>query len=63
MEQKPLSPEGFEALRDAVRVARDQQVRSVKRLRALLAGLGHQAAHINEALTCWASYARSHPSV
>lgn len=48
-----LTDAGFEALRDAVRVARDRQIRSVRVLRLALKTLGYNDDTISEALTTW----------
>jgi len=58
-----MSPEGFEALHAAVRVARDRQIKTVAELREALSELGFLETHITEALEEWASYLRRNPPV
>ena len=52
-----LTNGGFEMLRAAVRVARDQQIRHVAGLRMILEALWE--ADISAALQTWANYERS----
>jgi hypothetical protein len=53
-----MTQAGFEALQDAVRVARDRQITSVRVLRHVLKGMGHDDAVISEALTTWGQHCR-----
>lgn len=53
-----MTETGFEVLRDAVRVARDRQIRSVRVLRHTLKELGHDDTSIDEALTTWGDHIR-----
>lgn len=53
-----LSAKGFEALEAAIRVARDQQVKRVARLRSLLLDLGYKKSEIDEAIHYWSKYVR-----
>ena len=52
-----MSVEGFDALRAAITIARDHQVRTVKHLRQLLASSG-----VDEALAYWARWVLPHLS-
>lgn len=49
-----LSPYGYNCLRHAITLARDQQVKTQKALRAKLLDAGHEAAAIDEAMATWA---------
>lgn len=55
-----LSQAGLDVLMTAVRVARDEQIRTVAALKARLSGLfpGQDSA-IHEALVTWAEYEKS----
>ena len=53
-----MTEAGFDALRDAVRVAKDRQIRSVRVLRATLKEMGYEEPSITEALTTWGQHAR-----
>ena len=43
----------FDALRDAVRVARDRQITNLRTLRRVLKGMGYSDETIAEALIAW----------
>ncbi len=60
-DQIPLSPTTFVILRDAVNLARDEQIRSIEQLRARLAEVWPESAdEIQLALQKWARYAHTH---
>lgn len=61
---KPLSPTAFAILRDAVNLAREEQIQSVKKLSARLkAHWPNHEADIHSALIRWARYEKlkGHP--
>lgn len=49
-----LSDAAFDALKDAVTIARDRQILTVKLLRVQLAARGHHESDITAAIECWA---------
>ena len=51
----------FDALRDAVNLARDRQIRTLRALRAQLETRGHKREHVDEAIQCWATYENRKP--
>jgi len=57
-----LTNEGFEALQDAVRIARDERVSRLKTLRACLLARGHEEGHIDEAIRYWAGHVKRNPT-
>jgi hypothetical protein len=50
-----MSPEGFEALRHVVTLARGEQITRAAVLRVRLEDLGHDAQAVSEALIYWAN--------
>ena len=52
----PMADGEFSALQDAVRIARDRQVRSLRTLRGLLASRGHAREDVNRAIRVWADF-------
>lgn len=54
-----MTDEGMEALRVAVTLAKDRQVRSLHVLRSMLQGYGFEPSAITEAVRAWADYEQS----
>ena len=53
-----MTSTSFDALRDAVRAARDRQIKSVAELRHALRDMGHTEADISTAIETWRQYCR-----
>lgn len=54
-----MTDEAYIALRAAVNLARNKQVRCLSTLKRLLTQHGFQQEHISEAIKIWANYERS----
>jgi len=54
-----VTDDAYQALRDAVNLARSQYIRKVGALRAALLQRGHSEQTVNEAIQTWANYERS----
>lgn len=57
-EENTMSDTTFDALRDAVTLARQYQIQTVVRLRGMLKDRGHQEEAIQEALRVWGNRIR-----
>jgi hypothetical protein len=54
-----MTPDAYQALRDAVNLARNERIRSVSTLKRLLIQRGHAPEHANEAIQTWANYEKA----
>lgn len=53
-----ITEAGFEALKAAVHVAKDRQIKTVRMLRCAMKELGFDDAVISEALSVWSAHVR-----
>ena len=56
LESTELTDAGYDALRDAVNLARAYQIGTVDRLKKLLIDHGHAATDVDSAVKFWANY-------
>ena len=54
-----LTESGFEALREAVGLARDEGITNAERLKIRLLESGHASSSVDQAIAAWTTYERA----